>query len=44
MYSIKLQRVYTGQGQLEESKKYQKEALGYLPFTNDSQGDLTFKP
>jgi hypothetical protein len=32
MYSLKVAKGLYNQGQLEESKKYQKEALEYLPF------------
>ena len=42
-YSIKVAEGLYRQGQLEESKKYQKEALKYLPFYKRFTGDLTFK-
>jgi glycosyltransferase involved in cell wall biosynthesis len=44
MYSIKVAEGLYSQGQLEESKKYQKEALEYLPFYKRFTGNLTFKP
>jgi hypothetical protein len=43
-YSIKVAEGLYRQGQLEESKKYQKEALEYLPFYKRFTGNLTFKP
>ncbi len=43
MYSIKVAKGLYSQGQLEESKKYQKEALEYLPFYKRFTGDLIFK-
>ena len=43
MYSLKVAKGLYNQGQLEESKKYQKEALEYLPFYKRFTGDLTFK-
>ncbi len=43
MYSIKVAKGLYNQGQLEESMKYQKEALEYLPFYKRIAGDLTFK-
>ena len=43
MYSIKVAKGLYSQGQLEESKKYQKDALKYLPFYKRFTADLTFK-
>jgi len=42
-YSMKVAKELYRQGQLEESRKYQKEALGYLPFYKRITGDLQFK-
>jgi hypothetical protein len=43
MYSIRVAKGLYSQGRLEESKKYQKEALEYLPFYKRFTGDLIFK-
>jgi hypothetical protein len=42
-YSMKVAEGLNSQGKLEESKKYQKEALSYLPFYKRITGNLTFK-
>jgi len=43
MYSIKVAGGLYNQGQLEESKKYQKEAREYLPFYKRITSNLIFK-
>ena len=43
MYSIKVAGSLYNQGQLEESKKYQKEAREYLPFYKRIASNLIFK-
>ncbi len=42
-YSLKVAKVLCRQGQLEESKKYQKEAHNYLPFYKRITSNLIFK-
>lgn len=42
-YSMKVAEGLNSQGKLEESKKYKKEALRYLPFYKRITGNLTFK-
>ncbi len=42
-YSMKVAEGLISQGKLEESKKYQKDALNYLPFYKRITGNLTFK-
>jgi glycosyltransferase involved in cell wall biosynthesis len=42
-YSMKVAKGLYSQGKLDESKKYQKEALNYLPFYKRITSNLSFK-
>jgi glycosyltransferase involved in cell wall biosynthesis len=42
-YSMKVAEGLNSQGKLEESKKYQNEAISYLPFYKRITSNLTFK-